>query len=352
MRKRIVATLFLTMSLLISGCTKMTPDIMEELASGSPDFDALASEMDAANRTASEDESKEASGEGITENEQESSGETNTTNGGSVTTQPSETGQVITQQQTAEAVTTEAPATKPAATEAPTTKPAATEAPTTKPAATKPAATEAPTTKPATTKPAATEVPTTKPATTKPATTEAPTTEQPTTKQPATEAKPVVSADNGVLKTFSVMSLDGKTYTQDVFTKADVNVVIFWTTWCGYCKMEMPVLEKLHTELNGRSIQFFNVCLNADGEYYRNQAKTLIEEMGITYPSLIYNDSMSDGYVSEITGYPRTVYLNRRGEIMFEIGGAYAGYGEDYALGMHRDYAEYCLTYPDYLPAE
>ena len=327
MRKRIVATLFLTMSLLISGCTKMTPDIMEELASGSPDFDALASEMDAANRTASEDESKEASGEGITENEQESSGETNTTNGGSVTTQPSETGQVITQQQTAEAVTTEAPATKPAATEAPTTKPA-------------------------TTKPAATEVPTTKPATTKPATTEAPTTEQPTTKQPATEAKPVVSADNGVLKTFSVMSLDGKTYTQDVFTKADVNVVIFWTTWCGYCKMEMPVLEKLHTELNGRSIQFFNVCLNADGEYYRNQAKTLIEEMGITYPSLIYNDSMSDGYVSEITGYPRTVYLNRRGEIMFEIGGAYAGYGEDYALGMHRDYAEYCLTYPDYLPAE
>lgn len=161
-----------------------------------------------------------------------------------------------------------------------------------------------------------------------------------------------MSADNGVLKTFSVMSLDGNTYTQDAFTKADVNVVIFWTTWCGYCKMEIPVLEKLHTELNGKSIQFFNVCLNAEGEYYQNKAKTLIEEMGITYPSLIYNDSMSDGYVSEITGYPRTVYLNRKGEIMFEIGGAYAGYGEDYALGIHRDYAEYCLTYPDYLPVE
>ena len=255
---RNVAILLLTMSLLISGCTKMTANKLEELASDIPDFDALASEMDVANQAISKEETEQA------------------------TTQQPATEQETTQQPATEQVTTQ----------------------------------------------------------------------QPATEQPTTKPEPAVSADNGVLKTFSVMSLDGNTYTQDVFTKADVNVVIFWTTWCGYCKMEMPVLEKLHSELKGQSIQFFNVCLNAEGEYYQSQAQTLIEEMGITYPSLIYNDSMSDGYVSEITGYPRTVYLNRKGEIMFEIGGAYAGYGEDYALGIHRDYAEYCLTYPDYLPAE
>lgn len=277
MRKRNFAVLLLTMSLLVSGCTRMTADKLEELASDVPDFDALASEMDAANQS-------------------------------SGTKQPTTQEQPTTEQ----ATTQEQPTTEQGTTEEPTTEQVTTEQPAT----------------------------------------EQTTTQQPTTEQPTTQPKPAVSADNGVLKTFSVMSLDGNTYTQDVFTKADVNVVIFWTTWCGYCKMEMPVLEKLHLELEGRSIQFFNVCLNAEGEYYQSQAQTLIEEMGITYPSLIYNDSMSDGYVSEITGYPRTVYFNRKGEIMFEIGGAYAGYGEDYALGIHRDYAEYCLTYPDYLPAE
>ena len=295
---RNVAILLLTMSLLISGCTKMTANKLEELASDIPDFDALASEMDVANQAISKEETEQA------------------------TTQQPTTEQATTQQPTTEQVTTQQPATEQVTTQQPTTEQATTQQPATE------------------------QVTTQQPAT------EQVTTQQPATEQPTTKPEPAVSADNGVLKTFSVMSLDGNTYTQDVFTKADVNVVIFWTTWCGYCKMEMPVLEKLHSELKGQSIQFFNVCLNAEGEYYQSQAQTLIEEMGITYPSLIYNDSMSDGYVSEITGYPRTVYLNRKGEIMFEIGGAYAGYGEDYALGIHRDYAEYCLTYPDYLPAE
>ena len=319
MRKTVIV--FLSAVLLLTGCTWKSAGNNEQAVSDKPDFQALASSMDANNTK----EDAETSGEGqIDEESREEQGTS-----GAVKDEYTEGtyGEGISENET------------PSATEQ-SVKPGATETPTQ--AVTQPAVTQPATTKPVETKPAtepATE-PATKPAT-KPAT-------EPATTQPAT--KPAVSADNGALKTFSVTGIDGKTYTQEVFTNADVNVVIFWTTWCGYCKMEMPVLETLMNELEGKSIQFFNVVLNAETDYYREQVKTLLEAIGVTYPCLVYNDSMSDGYVSEITGYPRTIYLNRKGEIMFEIAGAYAANGDDYALNIHREYADYCLRYPDYLP--
>ncbi len=193
-----------------------------------------------------------------------------------------------------------------------------------------------------------TEVP---PTTEAPTTTQAPTTtETPTTTQPPTTTVPAISAKNGALKEFNVTTLDGVSYNQDVFTKADVNVVIFWTTWCGYCKLEMPALQTLMENYSGQSVQFFSVAIDAQSDYYISYAKDLINQMGITFPCLAYNDSMSDGYIETISGYPRTVYLNRYGEVMFEIPGSYAANGEDYAVRMHSSYLDFCLQYPDYRP--
>lgn len=170
-----------------------------------------------------------------------------------------------------------------------------------------------------------------------------------TTTQPpvTTTAAQEISAKDGALKEFSVTSLDGTTYTEEIFTKADVNVVIFWTTWCGYCKMEMPALQKVMEKYSGQSIQFFNVVLNAETDYYKSQAQDLLNQLGVTYPCLVYNDSMSDGYVSGITGYPRTIYLNREGKLMLEISGAYAGNGEDYAVECHSYYVDFYLKNPN-----
>lgn len=180
-------------------------------------------------------------------------------------------------------------------------------------------------------------------------TTQAAETQEVTTTQPpvTTTAAREINAKDGALKEFSVTSLDGTTYTEKIFTKADVNVVIFWTTWCGYCKMEMPALQKVMEKYSGQSVQFFSVVLNAETDYYKSQAQELLNQLGVTYPCLVYNDSMSDGYVSGITGYPRTVYLNREGKLMLEIAGAYAGNGEDCAVESHSYYVDFYLKNPN-----
>lgn len=296
-RKLILATL--TGALLLSACTRMTPQQQENLVSSVPDFESIAKELESSRAAAQTDDNKtEESGEGIiTDNNEETTLYANSDE----TTTSSEHGQMTdTQKETTKQNVTEQTTTKQNVTEQTTAKQ----------------------------------------------------TEKATTQAETTTAAPVISADNGALKTFSVQGLDGNTYTQEIFTKADVNIVIFWTTWCGYCKLEMPVLEDLKKNYAGQSVQIFSVVLNGDSDYYRSEAESLIEQMGITYPCLIFNDSMSDGYYETIAGYPNTVYLNRQGKVMHSIPGAYAGYGHDYALDIHSQYLSFCLANPDYAMSE
>lgn len=198
-----------------------------------------------------------------------------------------------------------------------------------------------------------TQAPTTTPA---PTTTESPTTTQTATTEPITTTQATTTSSNvnvnGAFKSFSVATLDGQTITQETFSKADVNVVIIWTTWCGYCKLEMPALQKVMEKYNGQSVQFFSIAadygLGADEE----SVKYWIDQMQVTYPCMLYNDSLSDGYMENIEGYPTTLYLNKNGEIMMEFPGAYAAYGEDYAIDAHSYYLDFCLANPNYLPEE
>ena len=206
--------------------------------------------------------------------------------------------------------------------------------------------TETPTTETTTTTPA--------PTTTQTTTTQATTTQEITTIQAKTESTTtsVQVETSGAFKSFSVNTLDGQTLTQEVFGKADVNVVIIWTTWCGYCKLEMPALQKVMEKYSGQSVQFFSIVGDVGTYATEEDVQYWIDQMQVTYPCMLYNDSLSDGYMESISGYPTTLYLNRNGEIMMEFPGAYAANGEDYAIDAHSYYLDYCLANPDYLPEE
>ncbi len=140
-----------------------------------------------------------------------------------------------------------------------------------------------------------------------------------------------------------------KTVTQDVFSKADVNIVIIWTTWCGYCKLEMPALQEVMETHSGESVQFFNIVMDVGTYATKETAQSLMDQMQVTFPCLIYNDSMSDGYIETVSGYPTTLYLNREGKLMYEISGSYAANGHDYAVEVHTYYLDYFLENPTYL---
>ncbi len=52
-------------------------------------------------------------------------------------------------------------------------------------------------------------------------------------------------------------------------TKSGVVLVDFFATWCGPCKMQAPVLEKVQEEL-GKQVQIFKVDVDEDEKLARS----------------------------------------------------------------------------------
>jgi cytochrome c biogenesis protein CcmG, thiol:disulfide interchange protein DsbE len=109
--------------------------------------------------------------------------------------------------------------------------------------------------------------------------------------------------------------LQGKEYSLSQF-KGKVVVINFFTFFCGPCRDEMPDLNKIHNELQGKGLQTLGIALSSDP----TQIRFLVKQLGLEYPVLIGNDKVSDSYGS-IAVVPTTVIIDKEGNIAQRIEG-------------------------------
>ncbi len=84
----------------------------------------------------------------------------------------------------------------------------------------------------------------------------------------------------------------------------------FWTTWCGYCGRQTPVLVDAHAR-HGESVQFVGINVKEN----QQQAQDYVTSNNIRYP--IGLDS--DGQVGSrygISGFPTTYFLDAEGRVV------------------------------------
>ncbi len=92
---------------------------------------------------------------------------------------------------------------------------------------------------------------------------------------------------------------------------ADKPVVVnFWASWCGPCRQEAPIFERLSQEYGERGVQFIGINIQ-DGEA---DAEAYLREYDITYP----NGRDDDGSISidyGVIGIPVTFFINKDGVV-------------------------------------
>jgi cytochrome c biogenesis protein CcmG/thiol:disulfide interchange protein DsbE len=105
----------------------------------------------------------------------------------------------------------------------------------------------------------------------------------------------------------SLRSLRGKTV-----------VLNFFASWCGPCKREAPVLERLWRRERDQGL----VVLGVDANDSRGDAKHFVQAHGLTYPVVFDQDGRiaSDRYA--VSDLPVTYVLNAKGRI---VGGQILG---------------------------
>ncbi|MCL4477887.1 MAG: redoxin domain-containing protein [Deltaproteobacteria bacterium] len=99
--------------------------------------------------------------------------------------------------------------------------------------------------------------------------------------------------------------------------RGKVVLLNFWATWCPPCKMELPSMERLSEKLKGQPFVILGV--NVD-ESNPDHVKTFIQKMGITFPILIDNGSVSNEY--RVNGIPITFIIRKDGTIYDIVNGA------------------------------
>jgi cytochrome c biogenesis protein CcmG/thiol:disulfide interchange protein DsbE len=111
-------------------------------------------------------------------------------------------------------------------------------------------------------------------------------------------------------------------------------VVNVWASWCGPCRYEFPVLQKLSARY-GKRVAFLGV----NSEDSEDTAATYLREEPVPYPS--YSDPEKD-ILDSMGGYggvPDTAFYDRSGELVYLKQGPYEENSEleadvrRYALG-------------------
>ena len=127
---------------------------------------------------------------------------------------------------------------------------------------------------------------------------------------------------------FETTGIDGKTYTEEVFSDYDLTLVNIFTTWCSPCVQEIPELQKLYEEMKEKGVGVAGVVLDAADEN-GNQDEDAVKKAGILqektkaeYPFLIPDSTMLNGRLKGINAFPETFFVDKNGNI---VGDTYTG---------------------------
>ncbi|MDO4536899.1 MAG: cytochrome c biogenesis protein/redoxin [Coriobacteriales bacterium] len=120
---------------------------------------------------------------------------------------------------------------------------------------------------------------------------------------------------------FSLEDQYGNLHTLSSY-KGKIVLLNFWTTWCGYCKQEMPDLEKLYQEQGQNEGEIVvlgvanpsNPLAKSAADVSRAEVTAFLEENGYSYPTVMdLTGDVFRGY--GISAYPTTFAIDANGNV-------------------------------------
>ena len=87
-------------------------------------------------------------------------------------------------------------------------------------------------------------------------------------------------------------------------------MVNFWATWCGPCRLEMPIFEKIYLERKEGGLELLAISVKEDSKVVEDY----LEKRPVSFPVLLD----PDGAVAEqygVRAFPTTFWVNADGKV-------------------------------------
>ncbi|MEZ5557338.1 MAG: TlpA disulfide reductase family protein [Pseudomonadales bacterium] len=144
-----------------------------------------------------------------------------------------------------------------------------------------------------------------------------------------TMAKRIVSLGCGVLLTvllsgnagavtleepapdFTLKSLGGGNLRLDEY-RGQVVLINFWASWCGPCRQEMPILDRLHQRYEDTGFAVLGVNVEGDAR----PAQEIVDKTQVSFPVLI-DEGQKVSELYQLEAMPSTVVVDRDGNVRY-----------------------------------
>lgn len=110
---------------------------------------------------------------------------------------------------------------------------------------------------------------------------------------------------------FTLKSLDGGNLRLDEY-RGQVVLINFWASWCGPCRQEMPLLDRLHQRYEDTGFAVLGV--NVEGEVA--PAREIVDKTNVSFPVLI-DEGQLVSELYKLEAMPSTVVVDRDGRIRY-----------------------------------
>lgn len=110
---------------------------------------------------------------------------------------------------------------------------------------------------------------------------------------------------------FTLKNLEGTNLRLEEY-RGQVVLINFWASWCGPCRQEMPLLERIHQRYQDAGFAVLGV--NVEGE--AAAARKITDKTKVTFPVLIdAGQKVSEEY--NVEAMPSTVLVDRDGVVRY-----------------------------------
>lgn len=109
---------------------------------------------------------------------------------------------------------------------------------------------------------------------------------------------------------FSIQANDGQTYSP-AYLKGNVVLIIFWATWCPYCKKAMPHMNALASEYANTEFTLIGICGSKDPGTWRDY----IQQHQLRWPQYFDKD-LRMAHLFGARGVPNFFLIDKDGYLV------------------------------------
>jgi len=124
-------------------------------------------------------------------------------------------------------------------------------------------------------------------------------------------SQPVIPEVNQAAPDFALTTLTGESVRLSEL-KGRVVAVNFWATWCGPCRLEMPLLQTYAD----RYPQDLTVLAVNDAEPIE-KVQPYVDDLGLSFPILLDEKELVTR-LYRVRGFPTTIFIDRDGKIRYQ----------------------------------